>query len=202
MEFMAEIVLFHSALGLRPGVASAADRLREAGHSVHVPDFYDGEVFEDLDDGLRKRDELGVAEILRRAREAVARLPAGLVFVGFSLGNDLAELLAAERPGARGALLMHGAVPIEAFSEFGVERWPEGVPVQVHYAAEDPWVEAEEVAALGDAVRGAGASFEEHSYPGSGHLIADPGLPEYDRASSEAMWRRALTFLDRVDARP
>jgi dienelactone hydrolase len=202
MEFMAEIVLFHSALGLRPGVASAADRLREAGHSVHVPDFYDGEVFEDLDDGLRKRDELGVAEILRRAREAVARLPAGLVFVGFSLGNDPAELLAAERPGARGALLMHGAVPIEAFSEFGVERWPEGVPVQVHYAAEDPWVEAEEVAALGDAVRGAGASFEEHSYPGSGHLFADPGLPEYDRASSEAMWRRALTFLDRVDARP
>jgi dienelactone hydrolase len=202
MEFMAEIVLFHSALGLRPGVASAADRLREAGHSVHVPDFYDGEVFEDLDDGLRKRDELGVAEILRRAREAIARLPAGLVFAGFSLGNDPAELLAAERPGARGALLMHGAVPIEAFSEFGVERWPEGVPVQVHYAAEDPWVEAEEVAALGDAVRGAGASFEEHSYPGSGHLFADPGLPEYDRASSEAMWRRALTFLDRVDARP
>jgi dienelactone hydrolase len=202
MEFMAEIVLFHSALGLRPGVASAADRLREAGHSVHVPDFYDGEVFEDLDDGLRKRDELGVAEILRRAREAVARLPAGLVFAGFSLGNDPAELLAAERPGARGALLMHGAVPIEAFSEFGVVRWPEGVPVQVHYAAEDPWVEAEEVAALGDAVRGAGASFEEHSYPGSGHLFADPGLPEYDRASSEAMWRRALTFLDRVDARP
>ena len=199
---MAEIVLFHSALGLRPGVASAADRLREAGHSVHVPDFYDGEVFDDLDDGLRKRDELGVAEILRRAREAVARLPAGLVFAGFSLGNDPAELLAAETPGARGALLMHGAVPIEAFSEFGVERWPEGVPVQVHYAAEDPWVEAEEVAVLGDAVSRAGASFEEHSYPGSGHLFADPGLPEYDRASSEAMWRRALTFLDRVDARP
>jgi dienelactone hydrolase len=97
---------------------------------------------------------------------------------------------------------MHGAVPIEAFSEFGVERWPEGVPVQVHYAAEDPWVEAEEVAALGDAVRGAGAIFEEHSYPGSGHLFADPDLHEYDRASSEAMWRRALAFLDRLDAIP
>ena len=199
---MAEIVLFHSALGLRPGVTSAADRLREAGHSVHVPDYYDGEVFDDLDDGLRKRDELGVAEILRRAREAVTGLPARLVFAGFSLGNDPAELLAAERPGARGALLMHGAIPIEAFSEFGIERWPEGVPVQVHYAAEDPWVEAEEVATLGDAVREAGASFEEHSYPGSGHLFADPDLPDYDRASSEVMWRRALAFLECVDARP
>jgi dienelactone hydrolase len=97
---------------------------------------------------------------------------------------------------------MHGAVPVEGLSEyFGVDRWPEGVPVQVHYAAEDPWVEAEEVAALGDAVRGAGASFEEHSYPGSGHLFADPDLPEYDRASSEEMWELVLAFLDRIDAR-
>jgi dienelactone hydrolase len=199
---MAEIVLFHSALGLRPGVTVAADRLREAGHTVHVPDYYDGEVFDDLDDGLRKRDELGAAEIVRRAREAVAGLAAGLVFAGFSLGNDPAELLAATTPGTRGALLMHGAVPVEGFSEFGVEQWPEGVPVQVHYATEDPWVEAEEVAALGDAVRGAGAAFEEHTYPGSGHLFADPGLPEYDRASSEAMWLRVLAFLDLVDARP
>ncbi|MDQ4128524.1 MAG: dienelactone hydrolase family protein [Actinomycetota bacterium] len=199
---MAEVVLFHSALGLRPGVISAADRLRAAGHTVHTPDYYDGEVFEDLDDGLRKRDELGVAEIVERAREAVAGLPAGLVFAGFSLGNVPAELLAATTPGARGAVLMHGAIPIEAFSEFGVDRWPAGLPVQVHYAADDPWLEAdEEVTPLGDAVRGAGAAFEEHTYPGSGHLFADPDLPEYDRASSEAMWQRVLAFLDRVDAR-
>lgn len=199
---MAEVVLFHSALGLRPGVTSAADMLRAAGHAVHAPDYYDGEVFDDLDEGLRKRDELGMTEIGRRAREAVAGLPAGLVFAGFSLGNDAAELLAATTPGAQGAVLMHSAVPVEGFSEFGVERWPKEVPVQVHYAAEDPWVVAEEeVAPLGDAVRGAGAAFEEYTYPGSGHLFTDPDLPEYDRASSEAMWERVLAFLDRVDAR-
>jgi dienelactone hydrolase len=198
---MAEVVLFHSALGLRPGVTAAADRLREAGHTVHTPDYYDGEVFDDLDDGLRKRDELGYDEIARRAREAVADLPAGLVFAGFSLGAVPAELLAAARPGARGALLMHAAIPVEEMGGFGVERWPEGVPVQVHYAAGDPWVEAEEVAALGGAVKRAGAAFGEYAYPGSGHLFADPDLPEYDRASSEAMWQRVLAFLDRVDAR-
>jgi len=199
---MAEVVLFHCALGLRPGVTAAADRLRAAGHTVHAPDYYDGEVFDDLDDGLRKRDALGNAEIVRKAREAVSGLPAGLVYAGFSLGAVPAELLAASRPGALGAVLMHGAVPVEGFSEFGIDRWPEGVPVQVHYAAGDPWVEAEEeVAPLGDAVRGAGAAFEEHAYPGSGHLFADPDLPEYDRASSEEMWRRVLAFLDRIDAR-
>ncbi len=198
---MAEMVLFHSALGLRPGVTAAADRLRAAGHTVHAPDYYDGEVFDDLEDGLRKRDELGYAEIARRARETVAGLPAGLVFAGFSLGAMPAELLAAGRPGALGAVLMHAAIPVEELGEFGVERWPEGVPLQVHYAAEDPWVEVEEVAALGDAVGRAGAAFEEHTYPGSGHLFADPDLPEYDRSSSEAMWERVLAFLDRVDAR-
>jgi dienelactone hydrolase len=197
---MAEVVLFHSALGLRPGVTAAADRLRAAGHNVHTPDYYDGEVFDDLDEGLRKRDELGYAEIAQRARDAVARLPAELVFAGFSLGAMPAELLAATTPGTRGAVLMHAAIPVKGFGGFGVERWPAGVPVQAHYAAEDPWVEAGEVAALGDAVRGAGAAFEEHAYPGSGHLFADPDLPGYDRASSEEMWRRVLDFLDRVNA--
>src|SRR3712207_8708092 len=48
-------------------------------------------------------------------------------FAGFSLGAVHAEVLAASRPGALGAVLMHGAVPVEGLSEFfGIERWPAG----------------------------------------------------------------------------
>ena len=200
---MAEVVLFHSVLGLSPGVFSAAERLRAAGHTIHTPDFLDGEVFDDLEEGMRKEEALGFQEIARRARDSVAGLPEGLVFCGFSLGAVHAEALAASRPGALGAVLMAGAVPVDALEEyFGIERWPEGVPVQVHYAEDDPWVEAEEeVVPLGEAVRGAGAAFEAHSYPGSGHLFFEPGVPEYDIASSEEMWERVLDFLDRIDAR-
>jgi dienelactone hydrolase len=200
---MAEVVLFHSVLGLSPGVFSAAERLRAAGHTLHTPDFFDGEVFDDLEEGMRKEEDLGFQEIARRARDSVASLPEGLIFCGFSLGAMHAEALAASRPGALGAVLMAGAVPVEALEEyFGIERWPEGVVVQVHYAADDPWVKAEEeVVPLGEAVRGAGAAFEAHSYPGSGHLFFEPGLPEYDRPSSEEMWERVLDFLDRIDAR-
>jgi dienelactone hydrolase len=108
---MAEVVLFHSVLGLRPGVTAAADRLRTAGHTVHTPDPYDGEVFDDLDDGPRKEEALGRREIARRAREAVAGLPEGLVFGGFSMGVAYAELLTASMPGALGAVLMHGPSP-------------------------------------------------------------------------------------------
>jgi dienelactone hydrolase len=183
---MAEVVVFHSVLGLRPGVLGAADRMRAAGHTVHTPDLFEGEVFDDIDDGMRKEESLGYREIARRTEEAVTGLPAGLVFAGFSMGISYAEWLTASRPGALGAVLMHGAVPVEALTEyFGVERWPEGVPVQVHYAVDDPWVEAEqEVVPLGEDVRGAGAEFEEYVYPGSAHLFADPDLAEYDRASS------------------
>src|SRR5215210_5538151 len=166
---MAEVVMFHSVLGLRPGVIAAAERLRAAGHTVHTPDLFDGEVFDDLDDGMRKEEALGYREIARRAGEAVAGLPAGLVFAGFSMRVAHAELLTASRPGTLGVVLMHGAVPVEGLSEFfGFDRWPEGAPVQVRYAAFDPWVEAEgEVTPLGNAVRGAGADFEEYIYPGS-----------------------------------
>lgn len=196
---MVEVVLFHSALGLRPGVVAAAERLRTAGHTVHTPDYYDGKVFDDLEEGVRKRDALGYPEIVQRVNQAVAELPAELVFAGFSLGTGPAELLAATRSGARGTVLMHGALPVEAFREsFGLERWPAEVPVQVHYAIEDTWVATENIAALGEAVRRAGADFEAHTYPGSGHLFADPDLPEYDPNSSELMWRRVLDFLDRL----
>ncbi len=200
---MAEVVLFHSVLGLSPGVFSAAERLGAAGHTLHTPDFFDGEVFDDLEEGMHKEEALGSQEIARRAREFVAGLPERLVFCGFSLGAVHAEVLAASRPGALGAVLMAGAVPVEALEEyFGIDRWPEGVAVQVHYAADDPWVEVnEEVVPLGEAVRGARAAFEAHSYPGSGHLFFEPGMPVYDRPSSEEMWERVLIFLDQIDAR-
>jgi dienelactone hydrolase len=88
---MAEVVLFHSVLGLRPGVIAAADRLRTAGHTVHTPDLFDGEVFEELDDGMRKEEALDYREITRRAREAVGGLPEELVYAGFSMGATHAE---------------------------------------------------------------------------------------------------------------
>ena len=42
---MAEVVLFHHALGLTPGVIAFADELRRAGHTVHTPDLFEGRTF-------------------------------------------------------------------------------------------------------------------------------------------------------------
>jgi dienelactone hydrolase len=68
-----EVVVFHSALGLRPALLRWAVRLRAAGHVVHTPDLYDGEVFSDRGAAADKMQQLGFDEILDRSiqRECV-----------------------------------------------------------------------------------------------------------------------------------
>lgn len=195
---MAEIMLFHAALGLRHGVIDGANRLRDVGHIVYTPDYFDGEVFSDLAEGERKSDALGMEEMAKRVRTAVAVRQPRLVFAGFGLGAGLAELLAGTQPEAQGVLLIHGAIPVEEAAPTG---WPPGVPVQVHHAVEDAWTDGGAVAALQASVAAAGAFFEAHAYPGSGRVLTDPDLPGYDDASAEVMWERILDFLKRVDRR-
>jgi dienelactone hydrolase len=109
------VIVFHSALGMRPAVGRFAARLRGGGHTVHTPDVYDGQVFDDVAAGAAARDAIGVLELIKRAQAAVEDLPPGLVYVGFSMGTGAAELLAGTRPGARAAILMHGALaPVAA----------------------------------------------------------------------------------------
>jgi dienelactone hydrolase len=135
-EARQEIVLFHSVLGVRPAVNEWADRLRAAGHVVYVPDLYDGEVFDDYPPAFAHVERIGgIPALIERTHAAVANLPNDLVYAGFSNGSVSAQLLAATRPGARGALLIHGRVPLEML---GAERWPGGVPVQVHVTEGDP----------------------------------------------------------------
>lgn len=195
---MTEIVLFHSVLGLRPGVTDAAERLRAAGHTVHTPDLYGGKVFDDYTTALQWVESIGgIPELISRTQAAVADLPEDVVFAGFSNGGASAELLAATRPGAKGALLLHAALPVAAL---GVSAWPGHVPVQVHYAADDPFREEELLDAFAAEVRSSGASYEFFEYPVSGHLITDPSLPgEYHQESAETLFARVLEFLERID---
>jgi dienelactone hydrolase len=125
---MAEVLLFHHAQGLTKGISGFADQLRAAGHTLHVPDLFDGQVFATLPEGAEYAAKIGFGTVIQRGQAAAAELPAGLVYAGFSLGVLPAQMLAQTRPGAKGALLFEACVPI---SEFG-GTWPAGVPVQVH----------------------------------------------------------------------
>jgi dienelactone hydrolase len=192
---MAEVVLFHHALGLTPGVGAFADELRASGHTVHTPDLFDGRTFDTIEDGMAYAQEIGFPdEVLARGGAAVASLPDGLVYAGFSLGVVPAQKLAQTRPGARGALLFYACVPVSAFSP----AWPEAVPVQVHGMDADPMFVGEgdldsARALVAEARRG-----ELFLYHGDEHYFADSTLPSYDPEATALLTRRVLDFLDSV----
>ena len=189
---MAEVVLFHHAQGLTPGVVAFADELRQAGHTVHTPDLFEGRTFETVEAGVNHASEIGFGEVLERGVRAVKGLPAELVYAGFSLGVMPAQKLAQTRSGAQAALFFHGCLSV---SEFGT-AWPDGVPVQVHAMDADPFfVEAggdiDAARELVDEAKDA----ELFLYPGDEHLFADSSLPSYDPAAAALLRERVLSFL-------
>src|SRR5947207_2963114 len=134
---MAEILLFHHALGKTPGSLAVADDLRADGHVVHTPDLYDGNTFDDLNDGVGYARQVGFGTIAERGQLAAEALPDELVYAGFSLGVMPAQMLAQTRPGAKGALLFSAAFPASEFAG----SWPQGVPLQIHMMENDEWVD-------------------------------------------------------------
>jgi dienelactone hydrolase len=189
---MAEVVLFHHAQGLTPGVVAFAGELRGAGHTVHTPDLFDGRTFGSIEEGMSYAEEIGFPDgVIERAARAVEALPADLVYAGFSLGVVPAQLLAQTRKGARGALLFYSCVPV---TEFG-PAWPDGVPVQVHGMDADPFFAGEgDIDAARDLVAHA-ADAELFLYPGDQHYFADSSLPSYDADATALLLERVLEFL-------
>src|ERR687895_709312 len=149
---MVQIALFHSVLGVRPGVLDAAERLRAAGHEVLVVDQYGGRGFDDYEEAGAYVDRVGFPALMQAALAAVAELPGGVVAVGFSNGAGMAEYVATQRS-CGGALLVAGALPLAVLE---VDAWPAGVPVQVHPTQGDPKHSAEWLDAFAADVRRAG----------------------------------------------
>jgi dienelactone hydrolase len=176
---MAEVVIFHHAQGLTPGVIAFADELRRAGHTVHAPDLYGGRTFDTLQEGLAYAEQIGFDEVTERGIRAA----------------EAAQRLAQTRPGARGALLFYACLPV---SEFG-PSWPAGVPVQIHAMESDPefdngWDLPAARALVEEAEEG-----ELFLYPGDQHLFADSSLSSYDAGAAALLGQRVLAFLTRID---
>ena len=187
---MATVLLFHHALGLTAGCVAFADRLRAAGHVVHTPDLFEGRTFASVADGVAYAEQVGFDTVVERGRRAAEDLPDGIVPAGFSLGVMPAQMVAQTGPGAKGALLLHGCVPLSGFGG----SWPNGVPLQIHTMAGDALGDVDVARELGAIVEGA----ELYLYPGDRHLFTDAGSPDYDEGATALVVQRVLGFLERV----
>ena len=193
---MAEVLLFHHAQGLTPGVHVFADDLRAAGHTVHTPDLFDGRTFNSIPEGMAYIKEAGFDDLRARGVRTADDLPDELVYAGFSFGEAIAQELAQTRPGARGALLFYSSIPITGEWAFG--PWPDGVPVQIHGMDNDPiFVGEGDIDAAREIVERV-EDAELFLYPGDRHYFADSSLPSYDATATALLTKRVLEFLDRV----
>ncbi|MGZ3103663.1 dienelactone hydrolase family protein [Streptomyces sp. H62] len=191
---MAEVLVFHHGHGLTAGVLEFADRLRQAGHTVHTPDLFEGQVFDSLQEGVAHVEKTGFGTFVARGTAAAEGLPAELVCLGFSLGVLPAQKLAQTRPGAQGAVLLEACLPV---AEFG-GAWPRGVPVQVHGMDGDPFFSGEGDVDAARALVGTAADAELFLYRGDRHLFTDASLPSYDEDAAALVTRRVLDFLGRT----
>jgi dienelactone hydrolase len=190
---MAEVLLFHHALGPTEGVHAFANELRQAGHTVRAPDLFEGRTFDSIEAGVGYANEVGWGEIMARGERAAEVLPNGVVYAGFSLGVVPAQKLAQTRPGAHGALFFSSCLPP---SEFG--EWPTGVPAQIHGMDADPiFMEEGDVDAARELVASAD-DVELFLYPGDQHYFADSSLPSYDTDAARLLTQRVLEFLART----
>jgi dienelactone hydrolase len=179
-------------------VQAFAEQLRAGGHTVHTPDLLDGERPATIAAGVARVQDIGDEVLTGRADHAVADLPAGLVYAGFSWGAAAAQRLAQTRPGARGALLYDACMPITGEWAFG--PWPEGVPVQIHGKESDPFFALEgDIDAARELVSTVGPELAQlFTYPGDQHLYADSSLPSYDADAAALTVQRSREFLDRL----
>ncbi len=182
---MTEVVVLHHALGLTPAIRGFADGLRDAGHTVHTPDLFDGRTFESTEDGLAHSEGLGgPMAMVERGRAAVESLPSEVVFVGFSLGVLPAQSLAQTRAGALGAVLCYSALPLGQWGDNWPATWPDGVRLQLHILDGDE--DFEIAKGLAATVDGA----ELFVYSGSDHYFA-----EHDADAAALLLERVLGFL-------
>ncbi len=189
---MAEVLLYHHIQGLTDGVKAFAEELRQAGHTVHTPDLFEGRTFPSIEEGFKFASEFGFDALETRGLAAAEALGTGLVYAGFSFGVSLAQKLAQTRPGARGALLMYSCFPFTEFSS----AWPAGVPVQIHGKESDEYFDEDLPSARELAASTPDA--ELFIYPGDEHLFADSSLDTWDPAAAALLMERVQEFLNRV----
>jgi dienelactone hydrolase len=128
--------------------------------------------------------------LLQRATAAVEGIDGDCVYAGFSMGTAPAQVLALTRPNARGVVLMHGALPLQML---GMDRWPDNLPAQIHFAEEDPGMDLSVPQTLASSCES--TNVQLFRYAGRGHLFADEGTADYEAAHAELMLTRVQAFL-------
>ena len=184
---MAHIVLFHSILGLRAVERQIASIFEGDGHTVTLPDLFDGQSVEDYDSAFAMKKAVGNDAIMARARAAVNDAPEDAVLSGVSFGADLVGEFWEDRPHMAGALLFAG------ITSWMTPRRP-GFKLSAHIARPDPF---DDEAYFADwAAEKGEVDLQLHRYDDVGHYFLDPNISDYGADAAKLCLERCRAFLN------
>lgn len=87
-----DVLVLHSALGLRPAVRAFSARIAAVGHRVFTPDLYDGQVFAEAEAGVAYMRWLGWDRLVARAESAAADIAGCAVGSSWRAHNTYREV--------------------------------------------------------------------------------------------------------------
>lgn len=190
------VLVLHPWWGLNDTIRAFCDRLAEAGYVVFAPDLYHGNVTDQIPEAdalstaLFSSREQAQADVVAAAAylSDLAGQP-DLVVIGFSMGAFYALDISARMPEAiRAVVVYYGTGP----ADFSRSR----AAYLGHFAKNDPYETADDVAYLENALREAGRPATFYRYTDTGHWFAEPDREDaYDAAAAALAWSRTLTFL-------
>jgi carboxymethylenebutenolidase len=198
------ILLFQEIFGINDNMRGLADKLAAEGYVVLVPDM-----FWRLEPRFERKDESGMADAfamvqrfdLERGVDDITATHAHLLAmpectgkvgaVGFCLGGTLALACAARSR-------VDGRGPDAAVSYYGSGNnallgvlEDVGCPVLFHYGAEDPFIPADQIAEVEQAIAGRPhLTLERYA---AGHAFSNWDAPSmYQAEAAELAWSRTL----------
>jgi carboxymethylenebutenolidase len=198
------VVVLHEWWGLTEPLRQVCDRLAEAGFVALAPDLYRGkttakvEEAEALGAALDQHVEQWRGDIrgaVRFLRQNGATSPAdgrgAFGFVAFSLGGSYALDMSINLADEIAAVVtIYATYP-------GLDYRGAKSSYLCHFAEDDPYVSAEEVAEMEQALREAGRPATFYTYPGTTHSFFDADRPDaYDAAAAALALERTVAFLN------
>ena len=192
----AGVVVLHPWWGLNDDVIAYADQLATEGYAIVAPDMFDGEIATEIDDADRlssgMSEDVGEAITVAAVDRLAERLGPGapLAALGFSFGGAWAIWAPTKRDRVLATAVHYGTW---VGSVLGRSK----VPVLGHFAEDDPYEDAETVAAFEQGLRDAGRDVTIHRYPGTGHWFAEPSRDAYRPEAANLAIERTIEFLGR-----
>ncbi|HVY50258.1 MAG TPA: dienelactone hydrolase family protein [Devosia sp.] len=182
------VLVAHPWWGLNQAVRDYGAALAREGFPVGLADVFDGRVVTSIDDAQRQIEtywERAGGRLSAAISELAEKTGGPIGGVGFSFGGfHLLRLLDAKLP-LRRVVAYYATHPLPTVH----------VPVLAHFAADDPYESANDMAALADALHKAGRPSASFTYPGTRHWFAEPDRPEYDAAAAALAFGRTIAFL-------